>query len=148
MRRSERVAWASFWVATAAFLVSSVVCYFGLQTARQQLTIDQQPMAVVYCSSSPQKTLSPDYIVWLKLQWFRFPVAPTPWFGKYPAPPFTAYTDCLVQNYGKYPLMTLTFVLDVDFWRTNALGTLRPISDQKVHVTIEESKLVTTLPLG
>jgi hypothetical protein len=135
-----RLAWLSAvfaGIAAIGGLLAAGAGIWAAQIARQQLTIDQQPMAVVYCTF-PRKAPSPDYVVSLNLQRPRFPILTAAWFGVYTVPAFTQYTDCRIQNYGKYPLMNLTLVLDVDFSRVTAPG--KPptvVSHTEVPVTVE-----------
>jgi hypothetical protein len=128
VNESERAAWAAYRVALAALIVTivfsglgAILSFFSLRTAQTQLAIDRQPMAVVDCTF-PQKGARPDYVVSLNRGRNPLPIMTTAWLGAYTVPDYTSAADCRVQNYGKYPLINLTFVLDVGFSRVITPG--------------------------
>jgi hypothetical protein len=121
VNESQGAGWASYRIArytlfaTAFFsALAAFLSYCSLQIAQRQLTIDQQPMAVVDCSF-PERSAKADYVAFLDratIYGVVFAVGPS--FKIEQVSPYMSYSDCQVRNYGKYPLMDLSFDLDVN----------------------------------
>jgi hypothetical protein len=77
-------------------------------------------MVLTYCTF-PLKGVEADYIVSLN-SYSREAVETHEWFKAYNVPRWHSYADCKVQNFGRYPLIDLLYVLDVDFLRVGRTG--------------------------
>ena len=152
MSERERLASASYRVALVALLatvifsaITAFLSYRSLRTSQAQLTVDQQPMAIVDCffprGLDERTTVSVNH--------YAKPQVGGLYFRGYSVPPLHAYVDCKVHNYGRYPLMDLSFILDVTFSRNarpgasvSGLARLRARYQSKVY---QQGRLRTSL---